>query len=174
MRTLSLGRRFERVLIPYSGLFCLEDTRGLSACLQTAAAHLSSDGLLALDTYAADGFHLHTPEEDVGELDAWNQLEDVEVDGVKFHVHERSRWDRSTQTIVAHYRYVCDDGSVYEASLPQRYVLAEELMLASMHAGLEPVALWGDFDQSPYDPDHSEHMIFVARHATDGSPDPRS
>jgi hypothetical protein len=41
-----------------------------------------------------------------------------------------------------------------------------------MHAGLEPVALWGGFDQRPFDPEQSDHMIFLARHAAvDPAPD---
>ena len=53
MRTLDLGRRFDRVLIPYSGLFCLGEPAGLRACLAVAAAHLAPDGLFAVDAYAA-------------------------------------------------------------------------------------------------------------------------
>lgn len=165
MRTLDLGRRFDRVLIPYSGLFCLGEPAGLRACLAVAAAHLAPDGLFAVDAYAADGFHHLASQEDMGRLDEWTELERVEVDGVPYTVHERSRWNRDTQTIEAHYRYVGPNDRVYEASLPQRYVLAEELMLASMHAGLEPCALYGGFDQCPFDPEESEHLIFVARHA---------
>ena len=165
MRTLKLGRHFDRVLIPYSGLFCLDNSAGLRACLETAVAHLAPDGLLALDAYAADGFHHLASQDDIGRLDEWTELEGVEVDGVPFTVHERSRWDRDAQTIEAHYRYVGPNDRVYEASLPQRYVLAEELMLASMHAGLEPSALWGGFDRHPFDPEESEHLLFVARHA---------
>lgn len=172
MRTLMLGRRFDRVLIPYSGLYCLDHAAGLRACLETVAAHLSPDGILALDAYSADGFHHHASREEVGQLDEWTKIEDVEVEGVSFTVHERSRWDRAAQTIAAQYRYVGVNGQVYEAPLPQRYVLAEELMLASMHAGLEPVALWGGFDQRPFDPEQSDHMIFLARHAAvDPAPD---
>ena len=166
MRTLALGRRFDRVLIPYSGLFCLADAAELLACLDTAAAHLAPGGLLALDAYAADGFHHLASQEDMGKLDEWAELDAVEIDGAAFTVHERSRWDREAQTIEAHYRYVGPGGRVYEAALPQRYVLAEELMLASMRAGLEPSALWGGFDQRPFDPEASEHMVFVATHAS--------
>lgn len=165
MRTLDLGRRFDRVLIPYSGLFCLGDPAGLRACLDVAAAHLAPDGFLALDAYAADGFHHLAPQEDMGQLDEWTELEAIEIDGASFTVHERSRWNRDAQTIEAHYRYVGPNERVYEASLPQRYVLAEELMLASMHAGLEPSALYGGFDQRPFNPEESEHLIFVAQHA---------
>ena len=54
-------------------------------------------------------------------------------------------------------------GDPIEGHLPQRYVLAEQLLEALLRHGLEPIALFGGFDASPYDPELSDTMIVGAR-----------
>lgn len=53
MSEFDLGRTFERILIPYSGFWCL-DAEGKRACLAAVLRHLTPRGSLIFDVYAAD------------------------------------------------------------------------------------------------------------------------
>lgn len=53
MSTFDLGRTFERILIPYSGFWCL-DPKAKRACLAAVRRHLTPRGSLCFDVYAAD------------------------------------------------------------------------------------------------------------------------
>lgn len=53
MTDLELGERFERVLIPFSGFWCLPDA-GKLECLRRIASHLEPGGLLCFDVYGAE------------------------------------------------------------------------------------------------------------------------
>ena len=170
MRNVRLGKRFDRVIIPYGGIFCLANDDELRACLETVRVHLNPGGQVILDTYAADGFHAdgETQGEDARRFDAWREVKVIRVDGRRVRVEERSAWDRPAQRILAQYRYTADDTIIAETELPQRYLLAEQLLLALMHAELEPIALWGDFQETPFDPETSAHLVLVAHAAHPG------
>ncbi|MCA9636138.1 MAG: Smr/MutS family protein [Myxococcales bacterium] len=57
MRTLALGRAFDRVLIPYSGIFCLADEAEVIAALSRAREHLAPGGEVIFDAYQVDAVH---------------------------------------------------------------------------------------------------------------------
>ncbi len=162
MREVELGRRFDRVIIPYGGLFCLLDEPSLHATLDRVAALLEPDGLLILDTWAADGFHAESDPDD--QDPGWLEIvKAVELDGQRWEVLERSSWDKPAQRIDATYLHVrVGDEQAVEGLLRQRYVLAEQLRCSLATAGLELVELLGDFENSPYDAE-SELMVVVAR-----------
>ncbi len=54
MADFSLEQRFDRVLIPYNGLYVLDNEAAQRACLQRAFAHLVEGGELWLDVYQVD------------------------------------------------------------------------------------------------------------------------
>ena len=51
MRTLALERTFDRIIVPYCGLYCLKDDKEVVATLRRLADHLTPDGLLVFDGY---------------------------------------------------------------------------------------------------------------------------
>src|SRR6188768_1681102 len=51
----ALHEPFDRILIPHSGVFCLQSDADVLDCLRCVRAHLRDDGELVLDSYAADG-----------------------------------------------------------------------------------------------------------------------
>lgn len=63
-----------------------------------------------------------------------------------------------------HYDLLSPDGRVERITVSQRqHLLTPQEWQAQLHqAGFEVVALWGDFDQSPYGPD-SPHLVWEAR-----------
>lgn len=158
MAAFALERRFDRVLIPYNGLYCLLDDAAVSACLRAAREHLAPGGRLVLD-----GYRMFTPAECEAQDDAdpVDQLTDGER---RIAVYEQADWDPPAQRIDAWYSYhiLGPDGSNrHRYCIPQRYLLADQLDALLAAAGWRTVARYGDFDQQPFD-DQSETLIAVA------------
>ncbi|MGB0679133.1 MAG: class I SAM-dependent methyltransferase, partial [Polyangiales bacterium] len=142
MRAFALDRRFDRILLPYNGLYCLTSAAAQRACLQCVAAHLTPAGLLLLDGYNADDFHQHA---EPGP-DPWQQVAEIRWRGQPLAVFERSDWQPAQQQLVAHYRYVDATGRlVHEDRIPQRYLRTAELSALFASAELQLRTLWGDF-----------------------------
>jgi hypothetical protein len=169
MRSFDLGRAFDRVIIPYNGIYCLLEEASVRACLRCVRAHLAPAGLLVFDGYAGDAFH-DDPDATPG-WDALEQVAQVTALGGMWEVHEQSRWDRARQRIDARYVHVpVDGGDAMEAMIPQRYLLSGQVADLLAEAGLRLVALQGGFDQSAFDSEQSEMLIVVA--ARDDAPHP--
>jgi SAM-dependent methyltransferase len=154
--------RFDRVIIPYGGLYCLLDQAQVAATLGRVTELLEPDGLLILDMWAADGFHAETDPED--QDPTWlERVKIIEIDGQAWEVLERSSWDKDRQRIDATYLHVrVGSEQALEAVLRQRYMLAEQLRAALLAAGLELVELAGGFEGEGYCAD-SEIMVVSAR-----------
>jgi len=159
MTKFELGERFERVLIPYSALYCLLYKADALSCLRSVRRHLTRDGLLLLDAYAADAFHRAGGPQ--GHQIDW--LRTLEHRGRSYDVFEQSRWHRRRQRLEVTYVYVdAKSGRRIEQALPQRYWLAAELRPLFTRAGLEFVSLEGDFRGGRYSPARSELMVVTA------------
>ncbi|MEM7157424.1 MAG: class I SAM-dependent methyltransferase [Myxococcota bacterium] len=160
MRTLDLGRRFDRVLVPFGGLYCMLDDRDLDAALATVARHLAPGGTAGFDVYRADDFHAHAEPDDVPD-DAHTPLARVTVDGTDYEVLERSTWDKPAQRIDASYLYVDEVGRTIRGVIEQRYLLQPQLEAALQRAGLELVEQRRDFGSPPEDEDDDEGLIIA-------------
>lgn len=104
-------RGFERVLIPYSALWCLDGTAAKRQCLINAAAALAPGGQLILDVYDADAMAPDvdgTDEADDSDVeqDDYEELHRVTCDGVRYRVWERNTWDAGAQRMFVDYRFV--------------------------------------------------------------------
>lgn len=164
MRCFHLGGRFERVIIPFSGLYCLLVDSDVVRCLASAREHLTEHGRVVFDCYGADGFHAQPgePGEGEGEFDAEDLVAEVEFDGRRWRVHERSRWWRERQRIDAHYRFECESGETFRRCIRQRYLLGAQLAGLTARAGLRLVSLAGGFEAEPWS---TESPIIVAQAA---------
>jgi SAM-dependent methyltransferase len=163
MREVDLGeRRFDRVIIPHGGIYCLLDEDALVATLRRASALLRDDGLLLLDAWAADDFHVEAEPED--QDPSWlERVKTIELDGESWEVLERSSWDKPQQRIDVTYIHVrVGSEEAIEGLLQQRYVLADQLCAALDRAGLDLVELAGDFEGGPYDAE-SSLLVITAR-----------
>ncbi|MEM6295975.1 MAG: class I SAM-dependent methyltransferase [Myxococcota bacterium] len=163
MRAFDLGRTFDRIVLPFSGLYCLLGDADVARCLACVRDHLTPDGALLLDAYAADEFHPHAEPEDVGVKD-WNELGHVLVDGAPYAVYEQSRWDPEDQRIDVTYRYAPMDGSptTVDGVIEQRYLLRHQLEAHLRDAGLPTVQMWGGFGGEPWSAE-GEHWVARAR-----------
>ncbi|MCA9575857.1 MAG: class I SAM-dependent methyltransferase [Sandaracinaceae bacterium] len=179
MRDVQLGRRFERILLPYNGLFTLATDDDVHACFENAARHLTDDGYFVFDFWVADPFHEHgeaDPDggDDLDERDGGGDgdgdgdggdepVAEIRYEGRDYDVYEATRWDRAAQRVDATYRFVPRrGGETLRSEVMSRYVLTKQLEPLLHAAGLEPLVRHGDFDQSAWDED-CERMIVTAQ-----------
>mgnify|MGYP002395276599 CR=1 FL=1 len=161
MQTFDIGGGFDRVLIPFNGIYCLPDLASVQRTFVQVERALAPGGLLVFDGYAGDPIH----EDDSFEegFDEEAQIATVDARGKRWRVFERSGYERSAQRFTVHYRYLADDdGEEILATIRHRYLRLGEALEALERAGLEPIVAHGDFDQRVYDSD-SDHMIITAQ-----------
>jgi len=164
MRDFRLGRRFDRILIPFNGAYCMLEEGDLLGCLRAAHAHLAPQGLLVFDGYSADDFHAHV---DPTGADEPEKVKEVDALGTRWDVLEHSSWDTARQRIDAVYTHVPADARPrVVATIAQRYLLSTQVEPLLAEAGFELLVLHGDFDQSAHDGE-SPHLIATARRSVD-------
>lgn len=165
MRAFDLGERFDRVLVPYSGFYCLLTRKDALSCLRSIRRHLAPHGKLALDAYAADAFHEDSSADDLPD-DALGEVVAFEHRGKIWDVYEKSRWSRRRQRLDVTYVYAARRSrSRVEIALPQRYLRGVELGPLLERAGLRLTQLHGGFRDERYRARSSEHLVVVARAA---------
>ena len=164
MRTMDVARTFDRVIIPYNGIYACLSSEDQVATFSNACRHLNAGGLLVFDGYSAEQFHNASDAVSSEEHDEPSLVGVVDVEGVTYDVFEKSSWDRARQFIHAHYTHLPRNADVSEVctEIPQRYLLREELHSMMESAGLELQVVHGGFDQHVWDED-STLMIVTAR-----------
>lgn len=138
MRRFAFRERFDRIVIPYNGLFAIGGDAAVRDCLAHVAAHLAPGGSIALDVYAVDDADVAPGPvvEGVGE-----HLVTIEHDGAVVRVYERDRWDREARSIAAHYTFHVDAGGrrlVRTHVLEHHYLSADAIAARIEEAGLRP------------------------------------
>ena len=161
MVSFDVGGGFDRVLIPFNGIYCLPDLDRVRRTFERVEKALAPDGLFVFDGYAGDAIF---EDESIEEgYDEEEEIAVVDARGKRWRVFERSEYERAAQRFTVHYRYVATDGvEEVSAVIRHRYLRLAESIDALKSAGLEPLVVHGDFDQSAYDAD-SDHMIVTAR-----------
>ena len=164
METFDVGGGFDRVLIPFNGIYCLPDLESVRRTFVQVEKALAAGGLLVFDGYAGDPIH-EDDSFDEG-FDEEDEIATVDARGKRWQVFERSEYERSAQRFTVHYRYLAEDnGEEILATIRHRYLRLEETLEALEDAGLEPLVAHGAFDQRVYDSD-SDRMIITARKRT--------
>ncbi len=161
MCRFDLGRRFDRILIPFSGLFCLLDDAAVAACFAACRRHLSDGGVLAFDVYEADSFHLdeNPTQDEPSESEILVALDD----GLQtLLVYERSDWYPERQRLDVHYDYRDSQGElVHTATIQQRYLLVDQIRHHLARSGFVCRNLAGGFAGEAAGPD-SEFIVVEA------------
>ena len=165
MSAFQLDESFERILIPYNGLYCLLTDQAVVDCFRTARRHLSPDGKLIFDVYRVftPDPDYEAPEDDPDPVSCLSDGQNV------IEVYERSDWDQAAQLLTAHYRYAVrgpmgDRDEEY--TIPQRYLFPAQLSELLQKAGLLAEAWYGGFAFEPFT-DDSETICLVAAKGTD-------
>lgn len=165
MARFDLGRRFDRVIAPFSSVYCLLSPARVAACFARVRAHLAPGGRFVLDGYAADDFHERARPGDYPD-DVLEEVATIAHRGRTLTVYEKSRWDRARQRVDATYLYVTRDRVVvHEAVIGHRYLRRRELEPLLAGAGLELVSVSGGFAGEPYHGGRG-HLVVVARAGT--------
>lgn len=160
MRQVSLEQRFDRVLVPHSGIYCLPREEDVLTVFRRAHALLRPGGILALDAYTADGFHDDARIDDLDEHELL-PVAHVHARGTDWRVFERSRWDPAQQRIAVTYVYRSEDGEAYdEGHIDQRYLLRPQVLGLLQEAGFVDITMAGSFVG---DPVHDDDDIWVVR-----------
>ncbi|MFT5696791.1 MAG: SAM-dependent methyltransferase [Myxococcota bacterium] len=181
MRSFSLDAKFERILIPYSAIYCLLTDDDVVACLRCIAEHLAPGGRVVLDAYSADGFHRegHDDKADVvdddDDDDDNNEAEMYEEDdgevgtivhgAREYRVTERSIWSRDEQLLdVVYVHEPLAGGHSIATQIHHRYLLSEQFGPLLAEAGLELTTIAGDYRGAKPD-DDSDLIVVTATHA---------
>ncbi len=157
MAQLSIDRKFDRILIPFTTAFCLDRPR-LKSCLAWCSKHLSADGILALDVYPAEIFH----ESDVS-FTEFDHLENIEVMGVEYDVCEKTSVRRLDQEISVTYRHtrlgLDGDNEPIDYTIKHHYVLMKEWPNLLRNAGFSNWEFYGDFNGSSANIDADRFIV---------------
>lgn len=150
MRRFGFDRKFDRILIPYSAIYCLLSIVDLHACLSNISEHLNPDGLLVFDAYSADAFHRPAAKKREGdasdETDEADEVARIDHDGAIYHVIERTEWSPEEQRLDVVYLHEPRRGGTSIATrLEHRYLLSEQIAPLLESAGLRLLSLTGDY-----------------------------
>lgn len=161
MAGFALDARFDRVLVPFTGLYCLESEDAVRRCFRAAREHLVPGGAFIFDAYAADAFHAESRPEDYPD-DQLEEVARIEHRGRPLIVYEKSSWDRDAQRMDATYVYVDaeTEETVHEGTIAHRYLLAAQVERLLEEAELTLEASFGSFEGAPFGQGGS--MIVIA------------
>jgi SAM-dependent methyltransferase len=154
--------RFDRIIIPYSGVYCVLELERLRRLFENVRRHLSPGGELLFDAYSADEFHQEADPDDLSGSE-FVSVATVECRGTRFEVLESSEWDHDAQRIDLQYLHIPegrDEGIL--ADLSHHYLLTEDIEAELRRAGFEDLCIAGDFEGSPHEPE-SELVVVRAR-----------
>ncbi len=149
MRALDLGRRFALVLVPLGGLQHLETVDDVVSAFEAIAQHLDDGGVAVVDVEAPGA-------------------EDFEAGPHPLLEHWTRHWDAGQVTklvsvfalpavglreVTWHFDVQGAEGGLRRetAHFTMRTFTAAELELAGRVAGIEVLAVHGDYDGAPYD-----------------------
>lgn len=162
MTGFDLQATFPLITVPFHTWMHLTTRQAQLAALASIRRHLEPDGRLVI--------HLPAPAtiveaEHDGALVLENSLTDPET-GETVLQFSTTRLDEELQLYDVTWIYdrIAADGTVRRLVLPMmlHYLFPHQADLLLQQSGLAVVALWGDYDCSPYS-DESAHLIIVAQ-----------
>ncbi len=162
MRTFDLAAVFDRIIVPYNGMYCLETDAGVTECLRAIRHHLAPDGLVLFDGYHVD----LVPDEAEVDPPVMEWLLSLHDGTRRVDVYESDEHLPATRDCHVTYRHqIIEDGinsDTIEYTLRHHYFMAEALPKLLAAAGLELVSLHGGFNGEPLT-DDSELMVVTAQ-----------
>jgi hypothetical protein len=164
MQSFALGRRFDRIVLPYNALYCLLGRRAVSSCFRSVKMHLAPGGSFLFDVWAADPFQRRARLRALRPAyrDEAGAIVSFAHRGQVWDVFEQSRLRTATQRLDVTYRYVSRQrGTRIEICIEQRYATSLQLAELLAGAGLRLHALSGGFSGQPFGP-RSELLVGVA------------
>jgi len=161
---LAFRRLFECILLPFHSFSEIVSTTLQTHTLELIAAHLTSDGVALISLHnpsirvqAANGQHRH-----LGEFPLQNHH--------YLHLSSVNRYDPVSQIVSGTQFYVIYDAAhqvVEQRKLAIHFQLITDadFRIMSQYAGLEIVAMYGDYSSAPFDETTSKYMIYKLKKA---------
>ncbi len=159
MQFFELGRRFERVLLPYNALYCLLNLRAVEQCFRAVRAALEPGGLFAFDVWNAD----RLGEEVLAPVDEDQALAAFEHGGRRWVAFESCRSGRVPQRLDVTYTYVPQGRAARRSQVvQQRYYRSAELLALLRKCGFSVQAKLGGFAGARFS-ERAQRLVVVAR-----------
>jgi SAM-dependent methyltransferase len=162
MTDFHTGGKYDRVLIPFNGLYCLSSDREVEACFESARAHLNPGGRLLFDVYRVDPADEPDPDEE--QDDTLEFLTTIFDGDREIDVREKDIWNPARSTIEVTYLFTCrgsHPARQLRQTLIHRYMAPETIIRLLNRAGLQVAAEYGGFGKEKPDRD-SVHMVVEA------------
>ena len=154
-----LQRTFDTVLWPFNALHHCQNDAQLGQALDRIVAHMTPNGLLALDAYLPD-YELY--DRDPNERFEERTFIDPRT-GTRLDSWEQGWWDAAAHVhhVVYHYRH--PDGTVEKVHLPFRMWEVEDLRSAFRRAGLTLLHEASDFQDGRVGHDDLKYVATLQR-----------
>jgi len=159
MQKFALGRRFERVLLPYNALYCLLSLSAVERCFRSVRAALEPGGLFAFDVWNADrlGDDGLSPSDDEQALAAFEHA------GRRWVAFERCRRGRAAERLDVTYSYVPNGRAARRSQVVrQRYYRSAELFRLLSKSGFALSSKQGSFSGARFS-ERAARLVVVAR-----------
>jgi len=159
MCNFELERQFDRIILPYNGLYCLLNHRDILRCLRCVKRHLAPGGEFVFDVWAADRFHRDANSEEYH--DDPGAILSIATGANTWNVFEKSRLRSRLQRLDVTYAYVSPQhGRCVTIPIAQRYARSSELIDLLSQAGLFVRAKYGSFTKRQF---HAESAHLIVR-----------
>ena len=159
MQHIELGRRFERVLLPYNALYCLLSPNGVERCFRSVRAALEPGGLFAFDVWNADrlGDDAFAPDESEQALAAFEHA------GRRWVAFESCRRVRGAARLDVTYTYVPSGRAARRRQVvKQRYYRSPELFALLAKCGFALQTKLGSFTGARFS-ERATRLVVVAQ-----------
>lgn len=159
MQRIALGRRFERVLLPYNALYCLLSPSAVERCFLSVRAALEPGGLFAFDVWNADrlGEDGFAPSAEQRALTAFDHA------GRRWVAFESCRAGRTPARLDVTYSYVPSGrGARRSQVVRQRYYRSVELLALLAKCGFALSSKHGSFSGARFN-ERAPRLVVVAR-----------
>lgn len=153
---LGVDGPFTLVFSAFRAFQHLMDETAQRAAMAEMARVLAPGGLLALDVFDLDPTKVRSPADDHVDYV-------LEVGDTRRERRCQAVLDPEARRIEGRFRWLVDGREVDAAAFQMKIVSRDELLALVEQAGLELVALSGDFDRSPWSADDPRELVLVAR-----------
>jgi len=161
MRRIEVGRRFERVLLPYNALYCLLTRAGVERCFRSVHAALEPGGLFAFDVWNAD----RLGDDDFAPNASDQALAAFEHAGRRWVAFESCRRARGEARLDVTYSYVPSGRAGRRRQVvKQRYYRSRELLAMLGECGFALETKLGSFGGARFS-ERATRLVVVARAA---------
>lgn len=149
MCSFALNQAFDRIILPYNGLYCLLNRRDIIRCFKCVKRHLAPGGEFIFDVWAADAFQQNANANEYH--DDTGPILTIAHRAQTWDVYETSFLRARAQRLDVTYSYISrETDRRLTISIAQRYAPSRELIELLSCAGLRVKGLYGSFTKGRF------------------------